>query len=99
MYFKNKRTGLTWLITDESHQSRLQADSGYEVVANTNTSDTSVTPYHEPVKDSVVGRIDFKSMDWQDLRKLATDKGINIHGKKRKQIEKELEEVGGVNDR
>lgn len=32
MWFKNKLTGVTWQITDESHIKRLKADKNYETV-------------------------------------------------------------------
>lgn len=98
MYFKNKNTGITWHITDEGHQRRLQANGDYLDVTNSITLKEPETPRSEPVSESVLEKTDLKSLDWQELRKLATESGINIHGLKRKQIERKLLEVGGVND-
>lgn len=35
-------------------------------------------------------RIEIEMMEWHELRKFASDNGVNINNKKRKQIEKEL---------
>ena len=87
MYFKNKKTGIVWHVTDKDHQKRLLADTDYIVVKKENNEQKQKT-------------VDFKNMDWQKLRKLAVENGINVHGKKRKQIEKELtEKVGGDSEK
>lgn len=99
MYFKNEITGLVWQITDKSQQKRLQADTGYSVVTDINTKNTTTESHQEHVREPIAEKVDYKAMKWADLRKLAIDEGISINGKKRKVIEQELEEMGGVNDR
>ena len=32
MWFRNKRTGVVWLITDQAHAKRLAASPDYELV-------------------------------------------------------------------
>lgn len=99
MYFKNKKTGIVWHVTDKAHQKRLQADTGYLVVTNSKGQENDLNAHKAHKKNSKTEKVDFKNMDWQELRQYATEKGINTHGKKRKQIERELKEVGGVNDK
>lgn len=94
MYFKNKTTGITWHITDETHIKRLEGDSNYIKVTNTNTPKTDEIVKHEPIQDSITDKVDYTSIDWHELRKLAADKGINTKGLKRDEIEKELAKLG-----
>lgn len=99
MYFKNRCTGLVWHITDKAHQRRLENDARYIKVEGDIGHELTKLDSSESLNDSTTEKADFKSMNWNDLRTLASEKGINIHGKKREQIEQELSEVGGVNDR
>lgn len=97
MYFKNKNTGVTWHITDEAHQKRLQVDRGYFVVSDIKSRETTQTTNRESVIESIGEKVDYKKLEWQELRNFAIEKGINVHGKKREQIEKELAEIGDIN--
>lgn len=98
MYFKNKTTGVTWHITDTDHQKRLREDTGYLVVTGTNTNDELQSLPSESVHEPVYQNVDFKSLKWNELRKLASENGINVKGLKRDQIEMELAELGDIND-
>lgn len=51
MHFKNKKTGVTWHITNESHQKRLQASDDYVELSGTNTHDVSLEAHSKPVND------------------------------------------------
>lgn len=82
---------------NKTHQSRLQADSGYEAVSDTNTQEVSGKSNSGATTNSDAEKSDFISLKWKELRTLATERGINVHGKKRDELEKELTEIGDVN--
>lgn len=97
MYLKNKTTGIVWHITDETHQKRLQADSNYLEVTNSKGKEDNETGRHEQLNDPInkkTEKVGYSMMDWHELRQLASAKGINTKGMKRKELEKELVNLG-----
>ena len=112
-YFKNKNTGVTWHITNKDHVKRLKADSSYIEVTNTKLHQNDKTTHNKDVQASNIQkvekntdidtvesekyRIELEMMEWHELRQYASEKGINTKSMKRKQIEKELLDLGDEN--
>lgn len=100
MHFKNKTNGVTWHITDKNHIKRLENDSNFVKVEPV---DNTKEPTKNPANNTAVSNAPNKKpseIDWQELRKLASNIGINTHGKKRNEIESEvlaLQENGDAN--
>lgn len=42
-----------------------------------------------------VKKVDYESMEWQDLKKFASEKGINTYGMKKPDVIKELQQLEG----
>lgn len=78
MEFKNETTGLVFLITDKEHQKQLSKNDNYTLITEKSEEETTTDV------------VDITELDWNDLRSLAHEKGINPHGKKRVDIEQEL---------
>lgn len=98
MYFKNLKTGVTWHITNKSHQKRLQADSGYLEVSDTKVKESKKEPTLVGNSDTSLEKTDIKKLKWNELRSLASEKGINTKGVKREDIEAELIDRVDAND-
>jgi translation initiation factor 1 (eIF-1/SUI1) len=82
LWIKNKRTGMVWEIVDEKMIKRLLNSDDYE----------EIQVQHEQKEQEQ--KIDLKSMKFNDLKKLASEKGINTFGMDKKQIIKALKKVG-----
>lgn len=74
--------------TNETHAHSQIQDSVTEVVEENTENNTGVFDEKEKY------RVEVEMMEWQELRQFASEKGINTKGMKRKQIEKELLDLG-----
>lgn len=73
---------MVWEIVDEKMIKRLLNSDDYE----------EIQVQHEQKEQEQ--KIDLKSMKFNDLKKLASEKGINTFGMDKKQIIKALKKVG-----
>lgn len=99
MWIRNKRTGMIWEIVDEKMIKRLLNSEDYEEVQpqqeqvqqDQQEQDQQEKQQEQQEEEQ---KIDLKSMKFNDLKRLASEKGINTFGMSKKDIIKALKKMG-----
>lgn len=86
MWFKNKKTGVKWEITSKDLLDRLSKSKDFEVIPE---------PKEKVVVEVKEENMDYNSLSFQKLRKVAKEKDINTYKMNKEDIIKALEDLEG----
>ncbi|SFQ22910.1 Rho termination factor N-terminal domain-containing protein [Caldicoprobacter faecalis] len=84
MWIRNKRTGMIWEIIDEKMIKRLLASDDYE----------EVQEQQQDQQEQKQEKIDLKKLSFNELKHLASEKGINTYQMTKKDLLKALKRIG-----
>lgn len=105
MWFKNKQTGLMWEIVNKEVIERLQKDKNYILinekpktenieVEEIETAEMENEEIKEPEDEKIVDIVDYETISWQDLKKLAVKHDINTYKMSKYDIINSLKDMG-----
>ncbi|WP_018923858.1 hypothetical protein [Salsuginibacillus kocurii] len=82
---------------ESNNEDNTPTETPTEATQEADTEETEYTPDDTPDEQKEAPeQPDYTTMQWHDLRALAAEKGLQIHGVKRKELEADLQKIGDL---